>query len=31
VLAKASATDYNTAWTTITIPEDIHIFLMMGA
>lgn len=31
VLSKASATDYNTAWTTITVPETIDMFLMMGA
>jgi hypothetical protein len=31
VLSKVNATDYNTTWTTITVPEDIHIFLMMGA
>ena len=31
ILTKDSGTDYDTSWTTITIPEDIHIFLMMGA
>jgi hypothetical protein len=31
VLAKVDGTDYNTTWSTITIPEDLHIFLLMGA
>jgi hypothetical protein len=31
VLTKDSGADYDTAWTTITVPEDISIFLMMGA
>jgi hypothetical protein len=31
VLTKDSTTDYDTSWSTITIPEDVHIFLLMGA